>query len=108
MKGGKNMTTNGNGAGYWLWVDPRREGGYTPATFDQAAFLARAVVLFRTKERWGGQPPNTVRANPDQAANGLQAAAQVLSLRVVSDPLVTAGTYRLGVVNWKGGDRELV
>jgi hypothetical protein len=88
----------GHDAGaYWLWVDPRREAGYNPKTFDEAAFLARAMVLFQSKERWRGQRPVMVIANPAQADNGLEPVAETLGLRVVGDPTVAAGTYRLGL-----------
>ena len=93
---------NGNGDGFFLWVDPRREARYNPRTFDQAAFLARAADLFQQKERWGGAAPGVVLAHPDQAGNGLKPAAQALGLAVVADPTVTAGTYRLGLAAEKG------
>lgn len=64
------------GAGYWLWVDPHREQGYDPKNFDQAAFMAQAVALFQTKDRWGSQQPGTVKANPAQTENGLKLIAQ--------------------------------
>lgn len=89
--------TNDSGAGFYLWVDPSREAGYNPRTFDQAAFLSRAVALFQAKAKWGGRRPQTVIAHPDQAENGLQPVARSLGLQVVSDPAVTAGTYRLGL-----------
>lgn len=93
----------GDMAGFYLWVDPRLEPGHDPKTFDQAAFLARADDLFQTKRRWGGQQPAVVLAHPDQAGNGLKPAAKALGLRVVSDPTIAAGTYRLGLVGEKGG-----
>lgn len=86
-----------NGADKWLWVDPRREDRFDPKTFDEGAFLARAIALFRSKEQWGGQAPNTVAAHPDQAEDGLRATAAALGLRVASDPLVAPGTYKLGI-----------
>jgi hypothetical protein len=89
--------------GFLLWVDPRLETGYNPRTFDQAAFLARAVVLFQTKPRWGGLPPAVVRAHPDQADNGLKPSAGALGLMVVSDSTVMAGTYMLGLTTEKQG-----
>jgi len=113
----------GNGAGFFLWVDPRREAGYDPKTFDLTAFLRRAVALFQTKERWKGQSPTVILANPAhqdgsacsatsaracrrtsaggtlQTENGLTQAAQALNLVVIGDPLVTAGTYRLGLLH---------
>ena len=85
-------------AGLWLWVDPAREGGYRPKSFDQAAFLARAVALFRSKDQWGGQLPNAIRAHPEQAENGLKPIAKKLGLRMQPDPYVAPGTYRLGIV----------
>lgn len=91
------------GAGFWLWVDPRIEPGYNARDFDQASFLRRAVALFQTKERWAGQPPRTVKANPKQATNGLGAVADKLGLAVASDPTVPAGTYWLGIDTVKGG-----
>ena len=96
-----------NGAVFWLWVDPRREPGWAPATFDLGAFLARAVALFQAKERWAGELPNAVRVHPDQAANGLKPAAEVLGLRVVSDPKVAAGAFWLGVATGEeAGEQE--
>jgi hypothetical protein len=89
--------TNGNGTGLWLVVDPRREQGYTPATFDPATFLARAVALFQSKPTWSGQRPNAVKANPAQAGNRLEPAADALGLRVIGDPAVLAGTFWLGL-----------
>ena len=72
-----------NGAGIWLWVDPRREAGYNPRTFYQAAFLARAVALFQSKEQWDRQAPNTVRVHPAHTENGLPAVAQALGLQAI-------------------------
>ena len=97
------MVATDNAAAFWLWIDPRLAPGYTPAAFDQAVFLSRAADLFQTKERWGGRPPAVVLAHPDQAENGLKSAAKALGLVVVSDPTVTAGTYRLGLASEKGG-----
>ena len=91
----------------WLWVDPRREPSYNPQAFDPAEFLARAVALFRSKPQWGGAAPNTVRAHPEQAANGLPAVAQALGLQVKVDPLVAPGTYRLGIATEKRGGRNV-
>ena len=91
------MTQNGGG-GLWLWVDPAREAGYNLKSFNQAAFLARAVDLFRNKDQWGGQLPNTIRAHPEQAENGLKPLAKELGLRMQPDPYVAPGTYRLGIV----------
>ena len=90
------MTENG-GAGLWLWVDPAREPGYNPSKFDQAAFLARAIARFQTRPEWDGKPPDTVRAHPEQAGNGLPAEAEGLGLEVKADPMVAPGTYRLGL-----------
>jgi hypothetical protein len=101
VQGDVDMTDNG--VGLWLWVDPAREAGYRAKEFDQAAFLARAVALFRSKEQWGGQLPNAVRAHPSLVENGLKPIAEKLGLRVKSDPIVAPGTYRLGVVRVERG-----
>lgn len=84
-------------AGWWLWVDPRQEPGYSPVTFDLAAFLRRALQLFQTKTWSGGQKPARLAAHPDQVARGLQDVADELGLEVVSDSKVTLGTYMLGL-----------
>ena len=93
---------------FWLWVDPRSELGYHPNTFDQAAFLMRAMTLFRTKERWSGQSPTTLKAHPMVVENGLKPIADSLGLGLVSDPKVAPGTYQLGVATetMKGGYDE--
>ena len=98
------MAMKDNGRGLWLWVDPAREVGYHPKTFNEAAFLARAVALFQNKRLWDGQAPNTVRVHPDQAQSGLPVVAQALGLQVKADPFVAPGTYRLGVVTCVGGE----
>ena len=94
----RDLTMTDNGAGLWLWVDPAREAGYHPKTFDLVAFLARAVALFRSKDQWGGRLPNAIRAHPEQAENGLKPIAKKLGLRIQADPYVAPGTYRLGIV----------
>ena len=81
----------------WLWVDPRQESGYQPASFDLAAFLQRAIALFQSKEWTGGQRPGRLAVHPSQARDGLKAIAEGLGLEVVSDPLVSPDTYRLGL-----------
>jgi len=81
----------------WLWVDPRQESGYRPASFDLAAFLQRAIALFQGKEWTGGQKPGRLAVHPSQARDGLKAIAEGLGLEVVSDPLVSPDTYRLGL-----------
>ena len=81
----------------WLWVDPRQESGYRPASFDLAAFLQRAIALFQGKEWTGGQKPGRLAVHPSQARDGLKDIAEGLGLEVVSDPLVSPGTYRLGL-----------
>ena len=102
------MNVTNNGAGLWLWVDPAREAGYNSRTFDQAAFLARAVAVFRSKPTWNGDPPNAVKTHPDDiASNGLGPVATALGLRVIADPLVAPETYRLGIATDKrGGDGD--
>ena len=93
----KVKPTRANGAGFWLWVDPRLEQDYDPKTFDQQDFLGRAVTLFRAKGRWRSQRPSAIKAHPDLVANGLTAAATSLGMRVLSDPRVAPGTYMLGL-----------
>lgn len=95
-----------NGAGFWLWVDPRRETAHDPRTFDLAGFLGRAVALLQIKPTWGGQRPNAVKAHPCQAENGLEPVAQALGLQVIGDPTVAAGTYRLGLATDQKGDEQ--
>jgi len=87
----------GDGAGLWLWVDPRREATYNQGTFDQAPFLARAIARFRQRPEWGGQLPDTVKVHAEHAGNGLPEAAKLVGLQVKVDPLVAPGTYRLGI-----------
>ncbi len=91
------MDKRDNASAYWLWVDPRRELSYNARTFDQGSFLDRAADLFQTKERWGGQRPGVVKAHRDQAEYGLKPAAAALGLQVMVDPMITPGTYRLGL-----------
>ena len=86
-----------NSKGLWLWVDPVREAGYHPKTFNVEAFLARAVARFRNKEQWGGRLPNAIRVHPEQVQDGLKPIAEKLGLRMQSDPYVAPGTYRLGI-----------
>jgi hypothetical protein len=74
------------------------EAAHNPKTFDRGDFLAWAVALFQQKERWRGQQPNTARVHPDDFGNGLRLTAEALGLAMLSDPTVTAGTYRLGLV----------
>jgi hypothetical protein len=78
-------------------VDPRQERGYDVGAFDLAAFLSRAVDLFRSKEWTGGRDPARLAAHPDEVANGLKAMAESLGLEVVSDPRVSNGSFRLGL-----------
>ncbi len=87
----------GDGRGFWLWVDPRREAGYDPKGFDIEQFLSRAVALFRTKDRWEGESPDTVRAHPELVENGLKETARALGLRALPDALVASETYWLGI-----------
>ena len=86
-----------DGGGFWLWVDPRREAGYDQKGFDLEQFLSRAVALFRTKDRWKGQVPDTVRAHPQLVENGLKETAGALGLRALPDVLVAPETYWLGI-----------
>ena len=81
----------------WLWVDPQREQGYQPKTFDQAAFLARAVALFQTKLAWNGQWPNVVKVHPTDIAGSFESVAATLGLQVIGDSKVTVDTYMLSV-----------
>lgn len=81
----------------WLWVDPRQEPGYDPATFDLAAFLSRAAKRLQSKQWAGGREPARIAVHPDQVANGLKPVADTLGLQVVTDPTVPTGTYRLGL-----------
>jgi hypothetical protein len=103
------LTTEGaaydDGAGRWLWVDPRRESGYQPSTFDLDAFLQRAVALFRAKAWTGGQKPRRLAVHPDQLTDGLKPVAQALGLEVIRDPLVSPGTYRLGLAEPGNGEQ---
>ncbi len=91
-----------NGAGWLLWIDPRKPGQEVNWT----AALKEGVTRFQAKDRWGGAAPAVVVANPAQAENGLKPVAQGLGLRVVSDPTVTPGTFRLGLATGdkKGGE----
>jgi hypothetical protein len=94
-----------DGAGHWLWVDPRQESGYQPSSFDLEAFLQRAIALFQAKDWTRGQRPGRLAVHPEQRADGLEPAAEALGLEVVSDPLVSPGTYRLGLAELRAGDR---
>jgi len=88
-------TENDNGVGAWLWLDPRR-AGWKPGD-DFEPYLSRAVALFQAKPTWGGQRPALLAIHPDQAGNGIEAAAAALGLRVVPDRYVCVHTFRLGV-----------
>jgi hypothetical protein len=101
MPGERNSATSGDqgSSGPWLWVDPRREAGYNPESYDPAGFLERAVRLFQTKPHWEGRQPNAICANPAQVDNGLKPVAAELGLRLVIDPKVAVGTFWLGVVS---------
>jgi hypothetical protein len=88
-----------DGRDRWLWVDPRQEPGYDLGALDLAAFLSRASDLFRSKEWTGGRKPARLAAHPIEVENGLKAMAESLGLELVSDPRVTAGTYRLGLAS---------
>jgi hypothetical protein len=89
--------------GQWLWVDPRYEVGYSPAAFDLAAFLDRAIRLFQSKTWTRGKKPGRLAVRPDQSdagdqdANGLKSAAETRGLEVVFDTRVPPGTYWLGL-----------
>jgi hypothetical protein len=85
------------GAGYWLWVDPRQEPGYTPRSLGLEAFLHRAIARFQSKPWTAGRKPGRLAAHPDDTADGLKALVESLGLELVEDPLVPAGTYRLGL-----------
>jgi hypothetical protein len=87
----------------WLWVDPRQENGYSPSTFDLEAFLRRAVALFQAKTWTGGQKPRRLAVHPNQVTDGLEPVAKALGMEVIGDPLVTPGTYRLGLAGLKNG-----
>ena len=80
----------------WLWVDPRYESGYHPATFDVVAFLQRAVVLYQTKAWSGARRPGRVVVHPEQLGDGLEEAAEQLGLALQTNPTVGVGTFRLG------------
>ncbi len=86
-----------DGAGRWLWLDPRQDAGHNPPSFDLAAFLQRAIDLFQSKEWTGGQKPGRLAIHPDQTIDGLSALAESLGLEVECDPLVNPGTYRLAL-----------
>ena len=85
------------GAGeLWLWVDPRYESGYSPATFDLSAFLRRAITLFQGKPWTGGNRPAKIAVH-SEAAKDLEPVAERLGLAVVEDARVSKGTYWLGL-----------
>jgi hypothetical protein len=86
----------------WLWVDPRYEGGYSPATFDLSAFLRRAIALFQNKPWSGGERPARIAVHADEATDEFESIVQELELTVIEDPRVSAGTYWLGL----GSDGE--
>lgn len=94
MPENRDILTNGPDLGdsalFWLWIDPRGH--------ELAAGLERAIALFRSKDRWGGQAPNAVKAHPDQLRNGLGPVARAAGLEVLEDPRVAAGTYMLGLL----------
>jgi hypothetical protein len=94
-----------DGVGDWLWVDPRQESGFQPSSFDLEAFLRRAIALFQAKDWTRGQRPGRLAVHPQQRADGLEPTAEALGLEVVSDPLVSPGTYRLGLAELGAGDR---
>jgi hypothetical protein len=81
----------------WLWVDPRYEGGYSPATFDLARFLQRAIVHFQSKPWSGGKKPGRIAVHSDQTDTSLGPVAERLGLTVVEDDRVSDGTYWLGL-----------
>ena len=81
----------------WLWVDPRQEGGYNPASFDVEAFLDRAIDLFRSKPWAGGKEPRRLAVNPTTIAATLEQAAEDHGLEIIADLRVTAGTYMLAL-----------
>lgn len=93
-------------ASRWLWVDPHHEDGYNPVTFDTMLFLRRAMDLFQRKQEWGGLPPDSIRAHPDQAGNGLRPVAEALGLRIVVDARVMPSSYWLGVMGELKGSEE--
>jgi hypothetical protein len=81
----------------WLWVDPRYEGGYSPATFDLSTFLQRAISLFQSKPWSGGQRPGRIAVHAKEATDDFESVAQHLELAVIEDPRVSSGTYWLGL-----------
>lgn len=90
-------TPSQDGAGRWLWLDPRQDARHNPMAFDLAAFLQRAIALFQSKDWTGGQKPGRLAIHPDQMADGLSALADSLGLEIECDPLVNPGTYRLAL-----------
>jgi len=86
-----------DGAGRWLWLDPRQDARHNPLAFDLAAFLQEAIALFQSKEWTGGQKPGRLAIHPDQRVDGLSALAESLGLEIECDPLVNPGTYRLAL-----------
>jgi hypothetical protein len=85
------------GTDRWLWVDPRQEQGYSPAGFDVAAFLDRAIDLFRSKPWTGEKKPRRLAVHPSAIGEPLETAAEERDLELVADPKVTAGTYMLAL-----------
>ena len=81
----------------WLWVDPRYEGGYHPATFDLSAFLQRAIALFQSKPWTGGHPPGRIAVHADAATDDFESIAERLELTDIEAPRVSNGTYWLGL-----------
>ena len=86
-----------NAGDLWLWVDPRYEAGYSPATFDLMAFLQRAAALFQSKAWTRGKVPGKIAVHSDDAGQGLEVVAERLGLVVVEDARVSNGTYWLGL-----------
>ena len=81
-----------NADGWLLWIDPRQEAGTV------AEVLNRNVETFRSKERWGGAPPNVLEIRGAASAE-LSAAAAEAKLAIVGNPIIGAGLYALGIVD---------
>jgi hypothetical protein len=96
-EGPREASSPAGDAGCWLWVDPRPERGDSPRTFDLGAFLRRATTRFQSKPWTAGRQPGRLAAHPDDAVEDLKPLADSLGLELVDDPLVTPGTYRLGL-----------
>jgi hypothetical protein len=93
-----------DGVDQWLWVDPRQEGSYNPASFDLALFLERAVALFESKAWTGGRKPRRLAVHPNQVTDNLTPVAEKLGLEILSDSQVSPGTYRLGLAEPGAGE----